>query len=52
MKVTGSRMEPQINSLSVVTDDVFSTWVLVIATSHELLESENANTFTSLSKSL
>lgn len=37
MKVTWFWVESQVNSVSVVTNDVFGSWVLAVASSHQLL---------------
>lgn len=37
MEVAWFGVEPQVNSVSVVTYDVFGSWVLTVASSHQLL---------------
>lgn len=37
VKVTWFGVEAQVNSVSIVTDDVFGSWVLAVASSHQLL---------------
>lgn len=39
VEITGLGMKPQVNSLSVVTDDVFGPWVLISSPSHQFLHS-------------
>ena len=39
VKVTGFRVEPQVNAVAVVTDDVLSSRVLAVPSTHELLKS-------------
>ena len=47
MKITWFGMEPQINSLSIVPDNVLSTRILVVATTHEFLHTKvNAENMT------
>lgn len=47
MKITWFGMEPQINSLSIVSDNVLSTRILVVATTHKFLHTEvNAENMT------
>lgn len=40
MEVAWFGMKLQINPLSIVSDNVFSTWVLVIASPHKLLHAK------------
>lgn len=37
VKVTWFGVESQVNSVSIVTDDVFSAWILAVASSYKLL---------------
>ena len=43
MKVTWLRMKSQVNSVSVVTDDVFGSRILAVASSYELLQSNKCH---------
>lgn len=52
MKITWFGMESQVNSVSVVTDDVFGPRILTISSPYQLLQSsrfhENELVYTSL----
>ena len=41
MQITGLGMKAEINSVSVVSDDIFSSGVLGVAPSHQLLHLVN-----------
>lgn len=38
MEITGPRMETQIDPVSVVSYDIFSTWILISSSLHQLLQ--------------
>lgn len=40
VKVTRFRVEPKVNSVSVIADDVFGSGILTVSSPHQLLESE------------
>ena len=40
MQVTWFGMEPEINSFTIIPDDVLSSWVVVVSSSHKLLHAE------------
>lgn len=42
MKVTWFRVESQVNSVSIVADDVFGSWILAVASTHQLLQSNES----------
>lgn len=42
MKVAWFRVKSQVDSVSVVTDDVFGSWVLAVAPTHQLLQSNES----------
>ena len=37
VKVTWFGVEPEVDSIPVVTDDIFGSWILAVASSHKLL---------------
>lgn len=43
MKVTWFGVKSQVNSVSIVTDDVFGSGILAVASSHELLQSNKSS---------
>lgn len=40
VKVARFRVKPEVNSVSVITDDVFGSGILTVSSPHEFLESE------------
>lgn len=37
VKVTWFGVEPQVDSVPVVSDDIFGSWILAVASAHQLL---------------
>ena len=48
MEITWFGVEPEINTLSIVSDDVLSTWILVVSSAHKFLHATEKTTSVNL----